>query len=110
MNRILIIICSILFSAAIYAQDTVLITTSAMCESCKNRLESRLNKVKGIQKAVLDVDTKQLSVTFDGKLISKDAIEVKVTEIGYDANGKQAKKSAYKRLPACCRKDYQGTH
>lgn len=94
----------------IQAQDSTHVITSAMCNSCKFRLETRLGKIKGIQKAELDVSSKNLLVFYDRKLISPQVIEAKVTEIGYDANGRPAKKSAYKRLPACCRKDYQGTH
>lgn len=94
----------------IQAQDTAKIKTSAMCESCKNRLESRLGKLAGISSVHLDIASKMLTVIYDPKDLNQEKLEEKITEIGYDANTKIAKKSAYKRLPACCRKDYQGTH
>lgn len=92
------------------AGDTLSVKTSAQCESCKNRLETRLKKIKGIEAVSLNVENKLLTVVYASSIISKDAIEVKVTEIGYDANDLPAKKGAYKRLPQCCRKDYQGSH
>lgn len=95
---------------SLYGSDTTRIRTSAQCESCENRIESRLRKVKGIQSADLHVESKVLTVVYNPSIISSAIIEDKVTEIGYDANGKPAKKAAYKRLPACCRKDYQGSH
>ena len=92
------------------SQDTVRIFTSAQCESCKNRLESRLVKQKGVQSVDLDISSKVLTIIYQSSTISKEALEEKVTEIGYEANGRPAKKAAYKRLPLCCRKDYQGAH
>lgn len=93
-----------------FASDSLVIVTSAQCESCKNRIETRLSKVKGILFSNLIIEKKELIVHYDKMIISPLEIEIKVTEIGYDANGKEAKKAAYKRLPACCRKDYKGTH
>jgi periplasmic mercuric ion binding protein len=93
-----------------YAQDTSRIKTSAMCHSCKNRIESRLAKQKGILSSDLDIESKLLTVVYTKSEWSLEKLEEKITEIGYDANGKPAKKAAYKRLPACCRKDYQGSH
>ncbi len=110
MKLKLLILMLISVSAPSFASDTLIIKTSAQCESCKNRLESRLKKIHGIFSANLVIESKELSVVFDKALISPQDIETKVTEIGYDANGKEAKKAAYKRLPACCRKDYKGSH
>ncbi len=98
------------FSTNIFAQDTVTIKTSAMCNSCKNRIESRLTKVKGIINSELNVDSKLLTIIYDKAAIHIDAIEEEITKMGYDANLKTAKKAAYKRLPVCCRKDYKGSH
>jgi len=109
MKNIFLAIC-LIFSLHLNAQDTVKINTSAQCESCKKRLESKLSKIKGISNVDLDVDSKVLTVIYDKKMITSNNIEDKVTEIGYDANNKPAKKAAYKRLPACCRKDYKGSH
>lgn len=96
--------------SSIIAQDTAFIKTSAMCNSCKNRIESRMNKAKGIFNSDLNVDTKLLTIIYDKSIWTLATLEEKITEIGYDANTKIAKKAAYKRLPACCRKDYVGSH
>lgn len=109
MKFILSIFLACMLSSSI-AQDTTVIKTSAMCNSCKNRIESRLTKVKGLISFNLDVDKKLLTVVYDTSFIQIAAIEEEITKLGYDANLKTAKKAAYKRLPACCRKDYVGSH
>lgn len=106
----LLTILFLTYFTSFQAQDTAVIKTSAMCNSCKNRLEARLEKVKGILSTNLEVESKLLTVIYDKSIIQLGIIEDKITEIGYDANKKMAKKAAYKRLPACCRKDYVGSH
>jgi ABC-type uncharacterized transport system substrate-binding protein len=41
------------------------------CEQCKDRIENGL-KLKGIQKAVWDVDSKQLALVYNPAIISLD--------------------------------------
>lgn len=101
---------ALLMSLSIYSQDTLNILTSAQCESCKNRLESRMNKFKGVISSNLHIESKVFTVVIDTSLTNLNLVVQKVNDIGYDANGKQATKSAYKRLPECCRKEYKGTH
>ena len=108
--KILILFTVLVISKTSVASDTVIIKTSAQCNSCKIRLESRMVNLKGVLSSNLNIESKELIVVYDKELVSTPEIENKVTEIGYDANNKVAKKAAYKRLPACCRKDYKGKH
>ena len=71
------------------------------CEQCKDRIEGAL-KLKGINKAIWDVDAKLLSIQFDAKKISLDKIENKVVAVGHDTENKKSKKAVYDALPACC--------
>jgi len=98
------------FQLDVLASDSLIVQTSAQCEMCKIRLEKRIKKINGILSADLNLGSKEFHIVYDSALISRDNIEIKITEIGYDANQKPAKKAAYKRLPACCRVDYKGEH
>lgn len=108
--KILLLFTVLFISKSSVASDTVVIKTSAQCNSCKMRLESRMLNLKGVLSSHLNIESKELMVVYDKELVAIPEIESKVTEIGYDANYKAAKKAAYKRLPACCRKDYIGKH
>ena len=71
------------------------------CEQCKNRIEEAL-KIKGISKAIWDVDNKMVSIQFDVTKISMDKIENKIVEVGHDLIHKKAKTIIYNDLPECC--------
>ena len=71
------------------------------CEMCKGRIEDAL-KLKGISKALWDVDAKLLSIQFDAKKISLDKIENTIVAVGHDLVNKKAKDFIYQDLPDCC--------
>jgi len=71
------------------------------CEQCKNRIEEAL-KMKGISKAIWDVDTKMVSIQYDATKISMDKIENKIIDVGHDLIHKKAKTIIYNDLPECC--------
>lgn len=102
-----LISCSYL---SVSASDSAQIITSAQCSMCKNKVEKRLRKIKGIESVELNMDSKILHIIFDEKSIDLSKIEKLINQIGYDANDKPAIPSAYKRLPACCRKGSQANH
>jgi periplasmic mercuric ion binding protein len=79
------------------------IQTSAECNSCKERLEGKLNYTKGLIFADLDVPSKVLTVKFKTKKISLDEIRKIVSDMGYDADGVKANPEAYAALPQCCK-------
>ncbi|MEJ5285613.1 MAG: hypothetical protein CH6_3431 [Candidatus Kapaibacterium sp.] len=81
------------------------IKTSAVCEHCKERIESNLKNVEGILKADLNLETKVLSVAYDSTKISLQEIRKKISKIGYDADDVKRDPKAYKKLPKCCRID-----
>ena len=90
----------------VYASNdtTIVIKTSAQCESCKKRIENKMAFEKGIKKVTLDVDTKNLTLVYDKKKTSPEKLKTAVTKIGYDADEMKANEKAYKKLPACCKK------
>ena len=71
------------------------------CEMCKSRIEDAL-KLKGITKAIWDVDSKLLSIQFDSQKITLDKIENTIVALGHDLIHKKAKDYIYQDLPECC--------
>ncbi len=83
--------------------DTVSVLTTAICSSCKNRIENDLSFEAGVRKVTMDLDTKRVSVVYNPKKTDPDKIRLAITRIGYDADSLKADQKAYKRLPECCR-------
>lgn len=82
---------------------TATIKTSAECNSCKVRLEDKLNYTSGIKFAELNLEDKNLTVKFNPKKITLDEIRKIISETGYDADRVPANAKAVKELPACCK-------
>jgi len=94
-----------LFAGKISAQDsTIVVKTSAQCESCKKRIENALNFEKGVKSGVLDLTTKDATVVFDPQKTSSAKVRAAITKVGYDADKMTADAKAYKKLPKCCQK------
>ena len=72
------------------------------CSMCKARIEKAAKGVAGVKSASWDVDTKQLSVEFDGKQTKLKDIQAAVAKTGHDNAGAKASDAAYDGLPACC--------
>lgn len=78
------------------------ILTNAQCSDCKQRIEGVLNYEKGINYAVLDVETKMVEVRFNSKRTSLEKIRKTISEIGYDADDVKANPKTQEELPGCC--------
>jgi len=85
--------------------ETITIKTSAVCEQCKDRLEHDMAFEKGVKSVVLDLETKELTVTFKRGKNTRENLKKAVTKIGYDADDLVADQKAYDNLPTCCKKD-----
>ncbi|OJJ23139.1 MerP protein [marine bacterium AO1-C] len=104
-------LCLIGFSFQAQAQKkknkkvaTIEIKTSSQCEMCKERIEKAMAYEKGIKSAVLNVESKILTVTYKTRKTNPDKIRKAVSKVGYDADEVPAWKKAYDKLPACCQK------
>ncbi len=107
----LIVLFAILtFSLATQAQEknnsTVLkVKTSAVCTTCKQKIEHDLSFAKGVKMSTLDLPSKILTVEYDPRKTNETEIKKAITLIGYDADELKADAKAYKKLPACCKKE-----
>jgi len=76
-------------------------TVSGACEQCKHRIEGVL-KTRGVKKAVWNVDSKILTLTYNPSQITLDRIQQRIVAAGHDVGNKKAGDKAYEQLPACC--------
>ncbi|MFN5890828.1 MAG: heavy-metal-associated domain-containing protein [Bacteroidota bacterium] len=72
------------------------------CTMCKDRIEQSLDK-KGVYKAIYDVKSKLLTVTFDPRKLEEIQIHNMVAMVGHDTPLVAASEVVYQSLPDCCR-------
>ena len=103
----LALVCVSVFSFAQGGKkgEEVKFKTSAVCGMCKATLEKGMAYEKGVEKAVLDENTKVLTVTYNGTKTSADKLKKAVNDLGYDADKSPATPRAYDRLEDCCKKE-----
>jgi copper chaperone CopZ len=98
-----------LFSNGSYSQDKktveLKIKTSAVCGQCKDRIEKGMAYEKGINDINLDVNTKVATVRYNPSKTTPADIRKAISKLGYDADTIPANKTAYQKLPPCCKKD-----
>ena len=105
MKKTIILLISVLFAGAVSVAQTttVKIHTSAVCETCKETIEKDLSFEKGVKSAVLDLDSKDVTVEYDSTKTTAIKIRLRISKIGYDADDVKRDPKGYKRLPACCK-------
>src|SRR5678809_483336 len=72
------------------------------CIECKERIEGAL-KLKGIDAAEWNVETKMLNVSYDSSKINLKKIQSKILAVGHDLEFVKADDKIYNSLPSCCR-------
>lgn len=90
------------FCAQSTSRDTMYIQTSALCQDCKNRIESTLNFQKGVKFASLDLETKIALVIYKPKRTTPFKLRKALSNVGYDADEIKADPKAILLLPKCC--------
>lgn len=77
------------------------------CGMCEKTIE-KAAKLKGVTNADWNVNTKMLSVTYNKKKTSEDAILKKIAYAGYDNEKYLAPDEAYSKLHECCKYERTG--
>jgi copper ion binding protein len=89
---------------SVYMNKTVEISLpTIVCNQCVTRIDKALKKVDGVIDYKVNLENKNVSVTFDDEVTSLDNIESAITKAGYDANDKKADRDAFDNLPGCCK-------
>jgi periplasmic mercuric ion binding protein len=99
---VLVLVASVV--VALPPTETLKIKTSAKCDMCKERIEKNLTLTKGIKEAVLDLDTKVVTISYNPKKIKPADIKSVIIKTGYDADDIMADDKAHDKLPECCQK------
>jgi len=109
MKNILFVFLATIIACSGNAQDkkneTLKIKTSAMCGMCKERIENGMTYEKGVKDITLDVDTKIATIHYNPDKTTATDLRKAISKLGYDADSISADPVAYKKLPACCKKD-----
>jgi periplasmic mercuric ion binding protein len=82
---------------------TETLKVSGVCGMCKKRIEKAAFGVKGIESAKWNVKDQLLTVTFDSKKTTKEAIAKRIAAAGHDVEMVKAAEKSYSKLPECCR-------
>jgi hypothetical protein len=107
----LVVLFAITLGAAISAQTNGQTTMTSVktetfkvwgaCDMCKTRIENTV-KAEGATTANWDVKTQMLTVAFDPKKSSVDALSKKLASVGHDTEKYKAPDDVYSKLPGCC--------
>lgn len=81
---------------------TETLKVSGVCGMCKKRIEKAAFGVKGIESAKWDAKTQLLTVSFDSKKTTKEAIAKRIAAAGHDVEMVKAADKSYAKLPECC--------
>jgi len=95
-------------TASYAASKTETIKVSGNCGMCEKTIE-KAAKGAGAEQAKWDENTKVLTVTYDDKKTSNDAIQKKVAASGYDTEMYAGDEKAYNSLHSCCQYDNKRT-
>lgn len=74
------------------------------CGTCEKHIE-KAAKQAGATNAKWNMDTKVLTVTYDAKKTSNDAIQKQIAAVGYDTEKYTGDDKAYNKLDECCQYD-----
>jgi copper chaperone CopZ len=107
MKKYFISLIIILFSVSVMAQksgnETVIIQTNGVCETCKKLFTEKVPYFKGVVDFSYDIKTSKMSVTYNPKKTTPAEIRKGISDLGYNADDVKANPEARAKLPACCR-------
>ncbi len=105
MNRYtLAILIALLVAGSPAAAQNYTTTTfkvSGACGMCEDRIEKTYKK-KGIQSADWDINTQQVTISYDPAKFTAEKLQKMAADAGHDAELYKATEADYKALPDCC--------
>ncbi len=109
MKKIIILLISIIFSIATYAQELkkTVIEVQGLCGMCQERIENAALEA-GAKSADWDAETLLLLLTYNPQKVSLDDIQKKIASVGHDNETYRAPDEVYESLPKCCK--YRSDH
>jgi len=78
------------------------IKVKGQCDMCKNRIETAVKSLDGVNSAQWDKSNKSLTVSYDDKKTTTQKIQTSIAMAGHDTEMFSASESGYDKLPGCC--------
>lgn len=95
----------------VMAEDKeVTFKSSINCDMCKEKIEKELPLTKGVKKVTVNVEKKEIKVTYNAAKTTEAKLKTAISKIGYDADDVVADKKAHDHLAKCCQKSSKCTH
>jgi copper chaperone CopZ len=83
-------------------------TPNALCQLCKERIETYLKRYDGILEVNVNYRRGETKVKYVTDRINIEEIKTAIANDGYDADDVPANEDSYKRLPKSCKKFEDG--
>jgi len=74
-----------------------------VCETCGLKFKLELLKIKGVKMYELDDEAMTVTVYYNSKKTTLQAIREGISKLGYDADDVKADPEAYEKLDSCCK-------
>lgn len=114
MKRILITtVASVGFAISAFSQikpvlTVVIKTPNALCQLCKDRIETYLKRYDGVLEVNVNYRKGETKVKYATDRINIEEIKTAIANDGYDADDVPANEDSYNRLPKSCKKYEDG--
>jgi copper chaperone CopZ len=114
MKRFFVTVVAIAgFTTAGFSQTKALVTAkiktpNVLCEECKKRLTTYLDRYDGIEYLNINFRKGEIQVKYLTDRIDIEQIKTAIANAGYDADDVTANEESYKRLPKTCKKFEDG--
>jgi len=83
--------------------DTLSIWVNGLCGMCKTRIETAALKVRGVESASWDSETRILSITQNPDKFKERKLHYSIASVGHDTRELLAPDPVYDALPMCCK-------
>lgn len=107
MKQFLILFTALNFALTANAQNDesgdIVITSSTVCEMCKNTIEKDLAFAPGVKSARVDIEKNEIHVKYNPKKTTALDLKKRINELGYVADDMKPTVEQYDRLHGCCR-------
>ena len=101
------------FSTSSFSQTKAVLTAviktpNALCQLCKERIETYLKRYDGILEVNVNYRKAEIKVKYLTDRINIEEIKTAIANDGYDADDVTANPDSYNRLPKSCKKWEEG--
>ena len=71
------------YAGSVTKSETLKMKVEIMCQNCVNKIQTGLGKTPGVEKAVADLATKTVTITYDPAKTNKDKLVKACEDLGY---------------------------